>query len=71
MKRSDLCNIASYKELRIAKLENYRALRCVGKEMLLHADELAESLSPKALLEKMLGYISPLEALCRIFSKRG
>ena len=50
MKRSDLCNIASYKELRIAKYENYRALRCVGKEMLLHADELAESLSPKALL---------------------
>ena len=71
MKRSDLCNIASYKELRIAKHKNYRALRGVKNDIALHADALAQALSPKALLEKMLGYISPLEALFRIFSKRG
>ena len=69
MKRSDLCNIASYKELRIAKLENYRALRGVKNDIALHADELAQALSPKALLGKLLGSISSLEALCRIFSK--
>ena len=71
MKRSELCRIASYKELRIAKLENYRALRGVKNDIALHADELAESLSPKALLGKLLGSISSLEALCRIFSKGG
>ena len=71
MKRSELCRIASYKELCIAKSENYRALRGVKNDIALHADELAESLSPKALLGKLLGSISPLEALCRIFSKGG
>lgn len=69
MKRSDLCNIASYKELRIAKHENYRALRGVKNDIALHADALAQALSPKALLGKLLGSISSLEALCRIFSK--
>ena len=69
MKRSDLCNIASYKELRIAKHENYRALRGVKNDIALHADELAQALSPKALLGKLLGSISSLEALCRIFSR--
>ena len=69
MKRSDLCNIASYKELRIAKHENYRALRGVKNDIALHADELAQALSPKALLGKSLGSISSLEALCRIFSR--
>ncbi len=69
MKRSEYCNIASYKELRVVKRENYKALKRKRNELRVQATQLAASLSPKALLEKMLGYISPLEALFRIFSK--
>lgn len=69
MKRSEYCNIASYKELRVVKRENYKALKRKKNELHVQAVELVTSLLPKALLEKMLGYISPLEALFRIFSK--
>ena len=69
MKRSEYCNIASYKELRVVKRENYKALKRKRNELHVQATQLAASLSPKALLEKMLGYISPLEALFRIFSR--
>jgi hypothetical protein len=69
MKRSEYCNIASYKELRMVKRENYKALKRKRNELRVQATQLAASLSPKALLEKMLGYISPLEALFRIFSR--
>ena len=69
MKRSEYCNIASYKELRVVKRENYKALKRKRNELHVQATQLAASISPKALLEKMLGYISPLEALFRIFSR--
>jgi hypothetical protein len=55
----------------MVKRENYKALKRKRNELHVQAVELVTSLSPKALLEKMLGYISPLEALFRIFSKRG
>ena len=53
----------------MVKRENYKALKRKRNELRVQATQLAASLSPKALLEKMLGYISPLEALFRIFSR--
>lgn len=70
MKRSEFCRIASYKELRMTRRENYRALRLVGNNFVSHADALAEALSPKALVEKLSGYISPLKTIYSFFSKR-
>ena len=69
MKRSEYCNIASYKELRMVKRENYKALKRKRNELRVQATQLAASLSPKALLGKLQSYISPLGALYRIFSR--
>ena len=70
MKRSDLCNIASYKELRMVRSENYRALKRKKNDMVLHAVAFAESLSPKALLGSFIQNISPLWSVYRYFCKR-
>ena len=70
MKRTEYCNIASYKELCAVKRENYKALQRKRSELPTHAAALASSLSPKALMDKLLGYISPLRAVYSLFTKK-
>ena len=70
MKKSDFCNISSYKELRVVRSENYRALKRKKSDMVLHGVALAESLSPGALLGSFIQNISPLWSVYRYFCKR-
>ena len=70
MKRNDFCNIASYKELRVARHENHMALKRIKCDIARHGVMLAESFYPKALLENFMRYISPLLDLYGIFRKR-
>ena len=69
MKRSDFCNISSYKELRVARSENYRALNRKKNDIVQHGVALAESLSPGALLGCFIQYISPLRSVYEFLCK--
>ena len=71
MKRNDFYNIASYKELRVARNENNMAIKRIKCDIPRHSAVLVESLSPKALIENFMRYISPLLDLYGFFRKRG
>lgn len=69
MKRIDYRNIASYGELRVARHENYRALKELKENLPSHTKELFVALTPKALLDSFVRYASPFLALYRQFCK--
>ena len=69
MKRSDFCNIASYKDLRVAQRENCKALKRKKDDIHKHGMMLAEALSPTALMGNLMRYFSPLQTLYDFFRK--
>ena len=69
MKKNDYRNIASYSELRVVRHENYRALRELKENLPSHAKDFLVALTPKALLNSILRYVSPFLTLYKQFCK--
>lgn len=60
-------NITTLKALRLARKENDKACKDAYKRALARGAALADSLSPKRILNEMTGFISPLMKICSLF----
>ena len=59
--------ITTLKALRLARKENDKACRDAYKRALARGSALADSLSPKRMLNEMTGFVSPLIKICSLF----
>lgn len=60
-------NITTLKALRLARKENDKACKDAYKRALARGSALADSLSPKRMLNEMTGFVSPLIKICSLF----
>ena len=63
MKRNEYCNIASYKELCVARRENCHALKQIRNDIPKHTAAFTESLLPEVWFGNLKRYVSLIISL--------